>query len=82
MAKTVTIDNIQVLQVRLAKDTSGVLHVYCEYIQKSGGTAITGTNEEITPLLGTTLQGTAQALVNGIAQQLGVAQGVATVTLS
>ena len=48
MAKTITLDGVQIAQVRLAKDMAGNIHIFCEYYITAGGRVIETRHRDIT----------------------------------
>lgn len=70
MPRTITIDNIEVTQLRFAKDADGVLHVYAEYKLKSGSQLVQASYDEISARLNAGRKTAIQAMFNSIADDL------------
>jgi hypothetical protein len=72
MARTISIDNLQITQLRLERDSQGQFHVYAEYHLKSGSQVVQGKYEEITSRLSSQRRTSALALLDGITADLTV----------
>ncbi|MCL5961302.1 MAG: hypothetical protein M1358_18670 [Chloroflexi bacterium] len=70
MPRTITIDGIQVSQIRLIKDPNGQFYVYAEYQLKSGSQMLQGKYEDIGGLIGAQRKAAAAAVFDGIVQDL------------
>lgn len=70
MPRTITIDNIQVREVRIARDSDGSPHVYAEYQLRSGAESIQSKYEEISARLTGARKAAALAFFDAIAQDL------------
>lgn len=70
MPRTITIDSINVTQIRLVKDSTGQFQVYAEYQLKSGTQQIQANYQEITSRLSPTRKAAAQAVLDAITQDL------------
>ncbi len=79
MAKTITIDNAVVTQVRVMTDATGNVHLLCDYALYSGTTLIEVLSGDVTQLLGSADQSSALSVFNSVMQAIASSQGV-TVT--
>lgn len=70
MAKTITLDRVDVLRLQLTKDTNGDLLVYAEYELKSGNTVIQSKSQEITKRVSGARKAAALGALDAIAQEL------------
>ncbi len=70
MPKTITIDNLKVTQIQLAKDSDGNLHLYAEYPLKSGAESIQSKYEEISARVSGNRKAAALAFFEAVAQDL------------
>lgn len=48
MPRTITIDNVEVTQIQLVKDSQGTVRVFCEYHLKVGSQLVQLLHQEVT----------------------------------
>lgn len=70
MPKTITLDGIQVLQIRMQLDPTGAVRVFAEYQLKAGNLLVTSKSTDVTHLVSSSQQTDAAALVNAIIQNI------------
>ena len=76
MPRSITIDDVEVTQVRLVKASDGALRVFCEYRLLSAGQAILAKHMEVTDQLAVAPKATVASLFGT------VSQGVAAIELA
>ena len=76
MPRTISIDNVQVMQVQFSKDEKGEVHVSAHYNLRSGGQVIQPLYQDLTPRLSAARKAAAAALFDGIAQDAGAIESV------
>jgi len=70
MTRAITVDGVQVLNVRLATDASGAVRVYGEYLLKSGGQVVQAKHAEVTQWLGASHQVDATTFLSAVIQAI------------
>jgi hypothetical protein len=74
--KTISIDNVWIMQIRASVDPLGKAHIACEYQLRSGGSPIQSFSQDVTNLLSATDQAGALAFVKAVEQAVSADQGV------
>lgn len=70
MPRTITIDNVQIIQMQFAKDSTGEVHVHCEFHLKSGNQFVQAKFLDITQRLGATRRSAVLSLFDAVAQDV------------
>jgi hypothetical protein len=70
MSKTISIDSIAISRITLQKDSTGTVSVYAEYGLVSGANVISQVNRQVSTTLTAARKLAAQALLDGIAQDI------------
>ena len=70
MAKTITMDGVEVSRLQLLKNPNGEIEIYAEYALKAGNQVVQARHEPLGSRLGGARKAAAKALFDAIAQDV------------